>query len=181
MYRAYKPDVFQLIPISILLVFITITNVSSVASSKTPLPAWSLTTLSGQEVTLPPLDKPHILILGFDHKHQAIINPWIEYFSKQTDLAFFELPFVPIAAKKFRFAVERFMLGKLPDKSWQQYVAPLYGNLEDIKQALAIKNHHTIHILLISQGNIKTAHITGDFTPQKAQKLVEQARRDLSL
>lgn len=139
-------------------------------------PDWSLQTLSGKTIRTANLVKPTVFVVGFKYQQQSMINAWVKALLKKQSFSVHELAYVPSAWKRYSSRIEPFMVSRLPDDTWKNFVAPLYGEKSEIMRALKAASDSDVYVYLVSSDRKVIARSQGYFTEQKLSKLLSYAQ-----
>ncbi len=141
--------------------------------------------LEGRKFTLPyDLDgKLNIVIIAFKQYQQSLVDEWIPYLEKltqiYTDIKFYEVPTLAKGYLLMRFIIDGGMRAGIPSRKARERTITTYINKKQFKQKLEISSEDTIYIFLLTKEGKILQQEVGSITENKIRELETIIKKNL--
>lgn len=117
----------------------------------------------------------NLVIIAFKQYQQIAVNTWVpilqELEQQHPSFAFYELPTLAPGWSLVRGMIDGGMRAGIPDAATRERTITLYIPKESYREALAIPDEETIHLLLLDDKGEVLWRTQGEFEPDKGEEL----------
>lgn len=125
----------------------------------------------------------NLVIIPFQRYQQGIVDTWIptaqELEASFPGFVYYELPTIyemPVLSRTF---LNEGMRAGIPDPTARERTITLYLDKQGFKSAIDIPDENDIYLFLVNRDGEILWRTTGEYTPEKADELLQFIRREL--